>query len=241
MKSGSRLRPVIYTAIFGGYDDVSFVPTQKQMECYRFVLFSDELSHVNGWDVIKIPVKNPVMCNRKLKMFPWLYLEERHTFYIDGSVFLGENFSTLFTSLINEKYVFAVQKHRGGGNIGTELIRCIDNGKLETTHIQNFLDEQVDTTPLSVECGFIYRDADSKLVRVHAKSWWNFFKFKCPRDQLWVHQAAKETGLQIRILDSCFNDNNNYLKLRPHKYKKIKLVGERLKKIKKILINGRFL
>ena len=241
LKIGSDQRPVIYSAIFGGYDNAPFEPTETQLERYRFVLFSDELKRANGWELVNISTDEPVLCNRKIKMFPWEYLDSRHSFYIDGHVSFGTNYAELFSSLIDGEDIFAVQQHRAGGNVGSELIRCIDNGKIKREHIQNFLDAGVDTTLQSVECGFIYRDAHSDLVRAHANTWWNYFNSKCPRDQLWIHHASIETGLEVKILDSSFNDCNGYLKVGSHKNKIVRILVGRLKKIKNIIYTGRLL
>ena len=231
-------RPVVYSVILGGYDKTPFIPTANQLENYRFVLFSDVLEEAVGWELIKFESDHPVLSNRKIKMFPWEYLDSRHTFYIDGHVSLGENYAELFSLMIEGEYVFAVQKHREGGNVGSELVRCIDNRKLNRVQLQQIFDVGLNTQPTAVECGFIYRDSNSDIVRSHAIIWWDLFKSVCPRDQLWVSQAALKAGLEIKVIDSCFNDQADYLRVGIHKNARMKNIKARLKKAIKVIKTG---
>ena len=231
-------RPIVYSAVLGGYDDPPFIPTASQLNNYRFILFSDVLEQAVGWELINISSDQPVMSNRKIKMFPWDYFDSRHTFYIDGHVSLGTNYDELFSSLIEGDYVFAVQKHREGGSVRSELVRCIDNGKLNRLQLQKILDASLDTQPIAVECGFIYRDSQSDVVRSHAASWWNLFNTICPRDQLWVSQAALQAGLEIKVIDSSFNDVADYLRVGIHKNARMKNIKARFKKAMQIIKTG---
>lgn len=238
MKPEVEQRSVIYTAILGGYDNVAFHPSEVQLEKYRFILFSDRIIRAPGWELVKISTMQPALCNRRIKMFPWEHMDARHCFYIDGHVFLGERYHELFSSLMQSEEVFAVQRHRQGGNVGAELIRCIDNRKLKKEAIQRVLDFGIDTKQIAVECGFIYRDSQSDLVRAHAQSWWRLFNSCCPRDQLIVWQAAIEAGLNIKTLNCSFNDSSNYLKVGRHKGARLRSISGRLSLARKALLTG---
>ncbi len=238
MRNSKDNRPVIYSAVFGGYDVAPFLPSEDQLEKYRFILFSDTLKDIAGWELVNISSDNSILSNRRIKMFPWEYFSSRHSFYIDGHVSLGTKFQELFSYLLEGSDVFAVQQHRAGGDIGSELIRCIDNRKLSRKQLQNIFNSGIDFNHTSVECGFIYRDSMSESVRKHANKWWELFNNVCQRDQLWIAQAGLDSNLLITILDCCFNDNNQYLNVGIHKNARLKNLCSRTIKATQVMKTG---
>ena len=67
---------VIYTSIFGGYDNlpnVSFKP-----ENCDFICFTDSDIQSNGWNIIRVPVlyEDPNRNAKRYKILPHRYLSE---------------------------------------------------------------------------------------------------------------------------------------------------------------------
>ncbi|MCG8315920.1 MAG: hypothetical protein MI976_22135 [Pseudomonadales bacterium] len=225
----STRKPVIYTAVFGGYDMLPMPPEDHLHSKYRFILFVDEPITCPGWEVIVLNIDNPLSGNRHCKMFPWDYFDARNSFYIDGHVRFGNNFHKLSESLLNGDSSFSVFRHRMGGIVADELVRCIDNRKISKKDIVSILKNKIDFGDLAVECGFIYRVHEDSLVRDHADKWWEYFNNVCARDQVFVNQAANDVGLNIDVIDACFNDSNEFSKVGVHRNARFLSVLDRLK------------
>lgn len=104
-------RSVIYTAIFGGYDELD--DPQMISKDYDYVCFTDDHNLKSDiWDVrvIDLPVLNDYpRSNRYVKIKPHEFLSEyEYSLYLDGSIFLKGVPNII--EILNE-YNLAVEKH----------------------------------------------------------------------------------------------------------------------------------
>lgn len=203
-------------------------------------MLTDRNIEVSGWEVLLLKKDNPVTSNRHCKMFPWEYFDADISLYLDGHLEFGKNFQEYFNHMILKNYNFAVNRHRSKGKIADELVRCIDNSKIGKNEIAAILNSNLLLDAPSVECGMIYRTHNNSHVREHANKWWWYFNNICPRDQLSVQTAAKDTNIEISILGSDFS-NKDYFEIVGHKNWFITVIKARFKNAFRVFFNGTLL
>lgn len=228
---------VIYRAVFGGYDEIAFKIPEKVSSNVRFVLITDSDVSLDGWEVLNLQVPDPLLANRHCKMFPWEYFDADRSLYIDGHIEFGDDFANLFNELCRAGDDFIALRHRQGGNVADELNRNIANSKISGQHIKNILLSDLNFSAPSVECGMLFRNHVAEKVKDHAARWWWYFNNVCPRDQLSVHTAADEAGLEVSVCKYTFSDFR-YFKIVGHSGARLKMLRARLTKACRILITG---
>ena len=103
---------VIYKAVFNNFDEVLPIPING----VRKVLFSDRPLEVDGWDTVVLHCEDAILENRKLKMFPWKYLDEDFSIYLDGRLDITPTFfEFLLKKNLRDKLL--VPMHRSRGNV----------------------------------------------------------------------------------------------------------------------------
>lgn len=231
---------VIYKAIFGDYDKKPKPVPIILNKDIRFVLITDINIEVSGWELLLVNKDNPVFNNRHCKMFPWKYFDADISLYLDGHIEFGKKFHEYLDQMILNNHNFAVNRHRSKGKISDELIRCIDNSKLGKNQIASILNSDLILDAPSVECGMIFRNHDNSNVREHANKWWWYFNNLCPRDQLSVHTAARDSNIEISILDSDFS-NKDYFEIVGHKNWLLTVIKARFKNASRVFLKGTLL
>ena len=229
---------VIYKAIFGDYDKKPKPPPKDFDKTIKFILLADKEIAADGWETIKVNHKNnPVLNNRNCKMFPWKYFDADKSMYLDGHIEFGNDFAEFFNRLTSSDYHFAVNRHRAKGNISDELVRCIDNSKITKNEIKKIFDSNLILNATAVECGMIFRDHNNQKIKAHAERWWWYFNNICPRDQLSVQTAAKDTDITITVLDTDFS-NHNFFQIVGHSNWLFKILKARLRILLRVLLHG---
>ena len=93
---------VVYTALFGGYDVLPDITSNKS-SLIDYVCFTDsDLCDAKGWNVVKVDWGSeqltPAMMNRYFKLHPHVELSG-YTFslYVDANIKINSNLYNLFT------------------------------------------------------------------------------------------------------------------------------------------------
>ena len=104
-------KKVIYTAIFGGYDqlpDPEYIP-----EGWDFVCFTDSNIKSNIWNVNKVPAiyEDSTRNARKYKVLPHRWFPNYdYSLWVDGNILIRENINELIDIYLN-KANLAVHDH----------------------------------------------------------------------------------------------------------------------------------
>ena len=228
---------VIYKAIFGNYDSLPKEPNFCQKNNYEFKLFTDKDIKVNGWEVIKLKINDPIIANRHCKMFPWDYFNSNKSLYLDGHIEFGPKFEDFLEKINSMSEEMILLRHRSKGTIKDEFIRAIDNSKLSYEEIDKILTSCILLDRPSPECGLIMRNHESHKVRVLSEKWWEYFNSICKRDQISVQTAANHAELNIKVLEEDFS-NKDYFKMTLHKNTIRNLILNRMKIALRIIRNG---
>ena len=207
--SDSRL--VIYTALFGAYDQLQ--DPKERFENCDFVCFTDQGDLKSEiWKIIYIQPdhESPLLMNRKIKILPHLYVKDwQYSLYVDSNIFLKKNPYYLVDKYLKRSYLkFFVSKHYLRDCIYREAAQCIKLGKGNPSDIQLQLETyQKAGFPIKwglSENGILLREHGSKNVIKLSEDWWEQFLTYSKRDQLSLPFALWKNGYRYSFLEeSC--------------------------------------
>lgn len=234
---------VIYKSIFGNFDDVGVgggtFSNKIQGHEIKFThhLFTDEMIKAPGWQVTKIDLGlSRIDSNRYVKFHPWKFINVTKTCYLDGRIDLDQSFYDFLCVRFIERITLGLFPHRAGGTVFDELIRNIDNDKITIEELQSINLKMIDFSKPALECGLLIRDHSVCSVREHGEAWWEAYQKIVKRDQLTFHSACDVANLCPQVLDGTLNRHD--IKIRHHKYNKLRLIKARLIIALRILLNG---
>ncbi len=186
MKVSSR--NVVYTAIFGNYDQL--LPVNQEWDC-DFVCFSDNNELISeGWQIVvqETHEKTPAQANRYYKMLPHKCLSQyEYSLYVDGSIGIVADPSPLFYKYLDQG-IIAIPKHQDRDCIYAETSFCLKRAsvKKETTEQQmaNYAAEGFPEKFGLTENNIIFRKhLDSNIIKL-MEAWWEEYCGNSQRDQL---------------------------------------------------------
>jgi hypothetical protein len=232
------MKIVVYTSIFGGYDEL--IDDQFQMEGVDFICFSDRNIESKTWNVIKsVPIYNDSNRNaKKYKILPHRYLSE-----YDYSVWIDGNFKVIsdIRDLCNVNY--AVYDHMqcfdkrnciydeanailNFGKIHSQNTpeRGIKNWKDNPTTIINQINKYIsDGYPhqngLSSNA-IIFRNHNNSDVIKTMEDWWLEIKYGSRRDQLSFNYVAWKNKFNFVYLQGDSRNNEYFVSVGKHTGKK---------------------
>jgi hypothetical protein len=195
---------VIYTALFGGYDqlrDPSFVDPGCDYVC-----FTDDPGLASKvWDVrVVASERDAQSANRHCKFFPSLYLPEyRASMYVDSNLELrGALAATVRSSL--EGAAMSCARHPLRQCVYDEIACCQREGKITQAQSLALVAEfEAAGYPRKAglyENNIIVRAHDSTEVASLMQDWWAMYERGPRRDQLSLNYLAWRHGVQIKYL-----------------------------------------
>jgi len=191
---------VVYTAVFGNYDDV--FPVNSKWNC-DFVCFTDNPSMVSpGWRVLLVQLndESPAQANRHYKMLPHKFLQDYEcSLYVDGNIKIVADPGVLFNKYLG-KGVIAIPKHQDRNCAYAEARLCIEGGLVnkEVTE-QQMSRYAADGFPEKfgmTENSIIFRRHHDENVMDIMEFWWEEYCSGGRRDQLslpyliWKHKVG---------------------------------------------------
>lgn len=220
---------VVYKAVFNNFDEVLPIPISG----VRKVLFSNRPLEVDGWDNVVLHCEDAIMENRKLKMFPWKYLDEDFSIYLDGRLDITPKFfEFLLTRNLRDKLIVPI--HRNRGDVLDEVIRCINHRRISGQQLRAAF-ELSNLNAHAVECGLIVRDHNSLEIKAHALRWMERFR-EIGRDQLAFHDSHSSEAFKTFDFDL---SNTEFFSLRNHKFSRLKQIDSRLRLALRLIFKGK--
>ncbi|MEP1087382.1 MAG: glycosyltransferase domain-containing protein [Reichenbachiella sp.] len=200
-------RLVVYTALFGDYDQLR--DPKGEFDFVDFVCFTDQKCIVsNVWDIrlVSKDELSSIELNRMYKFLPHLFLKEYEiSLYIDSNILIKKEASELFQQLIDSEYKFALPKHFARNCIYQEAKIIIQSKKgnvdIVNSQMRGYRDEGFPEEFGLTENGLLFRRHNDPQVIECMELWWNEFFHKSKRDQLslmyvlWKSNLDYITGL----------------------------------------------
>jgi len=227
-------KQVIYTAIFGGYDNItepSFIPDGWDIVC-----FTDTDIKSDVWDVRKVlPLyEDPTRNARKYKILPHRFLSEYdYSIWIDGNILVRNNVNELVDEYLSDCNI-AMMNHEKNvldpRNCVYEEANTIlhfgqvngnykDNPDLIGNQMGKYkLDSYPTNNGLAVTMEVLRKHNESDVVMTMEK-WWEELKYNSKRDQLSFNYSAWKTDLNFVWMDGDSRDNKYFLHTGKHKGK----------------------
>jgi hypothetical protein len=211
--------PVIYTALYGGYDDLVQAP---KLDKYRYVCFTDkpEQAEDKGWEVIhKHPTHDePVRSAKIFKIRPHLFLEDHDvSLWVDANVQIIQDPEPMLTDCL-ENHDMALFAHYFIDNLIGEVNECIkcekDDPKTMTDQVDRYIQEgfpQISNTHHM--CTFIARRHNQKAVKSCMDFWWNEIENNSYRDQLSCSYSLWKNKLPCCLINA---DWKSFFRLNAH-------------------------
>jgi hypothetical protein len=188
-KQPERKNLVVYTAIFGGYDQLQ-EPLTRSVNC-DYICFTDDPNLRSDFWTVKLIQEDklsPARLSRRPKILPHLYLLDYDaSLYIDGNLLLIGDVNTYVETYARTSPMLCV-KHGERDCVYQEYQACRESQRDDLTVMQNQIERyQREGMPpdLGLIVGsFIYRrHHDPAVIRVMDR-WWDEFTSGSQRDQL---------------------------------------------------------
>ena len=198
--SVSRPRMVIYTAVFGDYDDL-FVPTPEQVSHCDFVAFTDQPSIPAPWRRGRVDYVNAdnARRNRFHKLLPHrLFPEYEWSLYLDANIELRSDPIAFLDRYCDLGPAFFLFSHPARSTIAEELGACLtkrkDDALLMMRQVSRYLESGFQHAfPLTENNVLLRRHNDPGLAALN-EAWWEEVKSNSGRDQLSLPFVLERAG-----------------------------------------------
>lgn len=225
MKSSASMhfsgKGVIYTAITGGYDDISepeFIDDE-----FDYVLFTDNKNiKSNVWKVVYLENEyklDNARLARYVKIMGHIFLENYdYSVWVDGKIrIIGPTSDYIAKYQMNEPILCF--NHYSHENLYEEVVACVQLNKYNRDEIINqFESYQKEGLPSDIgmiDSAILVRELHNPLVMKLMSAWWEEVKNKTSRDQLSFNYACWKTGVKYDTSDIYIYDNE-YFTIKKH-------------------------
>jgi len=222
----SRARLVVYTALFGDYDEL-FLPSRAQAQRCDFVVFTDQPNVPPPWRRGYVDFAGPddSRRNRFYKLLPHrLFPQYEWSLYLDSNIDLRSDPIAFLDRYCDLGADFLLFRHPSRTSIAEELAACIEKRKddavLMVRQVARYLDSGFrHDFPLTENNVLLRRHNARDLVDLN-ETWWEEVRSSSGRDQLSLsyvietkrcHRIALFEGGNVTVR------NSPDFRLRPHR------------------------
>jgi hypothetical protein len=212
---GVKNKLVVYTALFGDYDDL--IEPKEKFEGCEFICFTDQ-KHLTSdiWEIRYIEECDltPNMMNRKYKILPNLFLNEYEwSLYVDANISIIGNPFDLATKYLT-KYDITVPKHFARNCVYDEARECVILGKTKYDETKKQMDKyKNEGFPKNFglgENGIIFRKHNSDNIIKLMNDWWEELNTQTKRDQLSLAYVLWKNGQKFSFMDESARSGLGY-------------------------------
>ncbi len=208
---------VIYTAIFGGIDDL--IEPEGEYKGYDFICFSDRAYRSRKFKVIKVArvFDDPAMDARMYKMLPHIFLSNYTTsVWIDSRVKIKKkDLDFVLNKYLSDKF-FAVFPHMHRNCIYEEAKACIYRNKDNVLSILkqalNYSYHNYPENNGGVETGVLLRKHMHGSLIKFSEAWWHELNKFSKRDQISFNFISWKLGFRFNYIDG-YIWNNKYFEV----------------------------
>ncbi|WP_182440223.1 glycosyltransferase domain-containing protein [Colwellia sp. RSH04] len=205
MHTATNNKKVVYTAVFGNYDEVR--NPEYVNEDWDYVCFTDNLdlkSDVFEIKYVKAIFENPTKNARLIKVMPHLFLVNyEYSLWIDGNIKLrGRNIEELVSK--GFAHSIALHKHSARDCVFEEGKACII-GKKDTeakilAQLESYRQQGMPEKFGMVETAEVFRKHDEHSKKLN-ELWWSEIDKHTIRDQLAFNFVCWKNNINFSILD----------------------------------------
>ena len=233
------MRIVVYTSIFGGYDELH--ENQFQMEGVDYICFTDRDIESKTWKIVKsTPIYNDPNRNaKKYKILPHRYLKDYDwSVWVDGNIKVISDIRGLCAGdpykVYDHMQVFdkrdciydEAQAILNFGKINSEktpergIKNWKDNPKLIVDQMNRYISEGYPKQNGLATNPIIIRNHHDFNVIKNMEDWWNEIKYNSKRDQLSSNYIAWKNNFNFVYLQGDSRNNEYFVSIGKHTGKK---------------------
>lgn len=235
---------VIYTAIFGPYDDL--IP-QRKIPGVDYICFTDQPFKSKTWKVVQVEPKfeDTPRNSRRFKILPHLFLQDyEYSVFMDGNYLVKRDITDFVLSGLKEHKMMIYDHNQCSDardcvydeyesllKLGEEKGVFKDDPEIMKAQIERYKSENYPkNNGLIFSAVLIRRHHDPEVIELMEK-WWSELENGSKRDQLSFNYAAWKQNFEPHYVTGNLRDNENFLFLGKHrKSYKGKYFRYRLKK-----------
>mgnify|MGYP006109884443 CR=1 FL=1 len=211
---------VVYTALFGNYDNLLEPAPSK--DCDYICFTDDPLLKSDLWEIQVVTCRlSAKMMNRLHKIKPHVYLKYyKASIYVDANIKILKDPIGLFYKYLESSSFLAI-KHVERDCIYSEALSCIASKgtdyKLTMNQMVSYAKKGYPTKNNLTENRILFRSHNDKQVISLMEMWWNELNTWAQRDQLSLCFAAWKLKFKIGFISENPRFENDYFKWFPHK------------------------
>ncbi len=230
---------VVYTAIFGKYDDLP--QGQYKSEGIDYICFSDHEFQSDFWKVVKVNkvYEDPTRNARKYKALPHRYVSDyEYSIWMDGNMLMLRDLNPLLDGKIFQTYDHmkcfdkrnciyeeaAAIFQLGQQNMdrtperGTKNFK--DNPQVIKQQIEKYKSEGFPKDFGLAETSVVIRKHNDPSCMKLDEDWWTEMKYHSRRDQLSLNYVEWKNNFKIDYLEGDVRNNDYFKMISGHKGKK---------------------
>jgi len=210
---------VIYTAIFGGYDNV----VEPDIDLpYKMVMFTDGDIKSDKWEVIKVPAlyKDSTRNARKYKLLPHRYLSEyNHSIWVDGNFKILKDPTPLVGNAICATYDHTqcfdkrdciYQEAQAILDLGKQNGGYKDNPDTIIKQVNHYSSVEYPQRNGLLSSGILVREHNNPMCVLTMEDWWTELKHGSKRDQLSFNYVAWKNRFPFDFIPGDIRDNEYF-------------------------------
>lgn len=215
-------RLVVYTALFGDYDDLIDPP--EKFEGCDFVCFTDQ-KHLKSdiWEIRLVEECDlpPNMMNRRYKILPHLFFPEyERSLYVDANIAILKNPKELSDKYLS-RFDFVAPQHFARDCVYDEAFILIRSGRVEIKKLfiqtYKYLQDGYRCQTKMAENNILLRKHKDLIVL--SEKWWDLFFNGVSRDQLSLVYIAWKQSAKVVVVGDLSGRQGEYFLLSQHKEK----------------------
>ena len=216
-----KKRKVVYTAVFGSYDNVPAV--NPKWDCF-FICFTDNPGIVsNGWKIetVKLHGENPTDANRRYKILAHHFFPNYdQSLYVDGNIKILNDPSILFEQYLDTSSL-ALPKHQERNCLYEEANHCLVDGKIDeiamNRQLEKYASENFPKNYGLTENGVMLRNHNNKKIIKAMELWWEEYFNGTKRDQISLQYVLWKFEINYREIIEGPRVSNKYFSIKLHK------------------------
>ncbi|EKY4996841.1 DUF616 domain-containing protein [Escherichia coli] len=218
------VKRVVYTALFGDYDDLIPTPSSKNGIIYRCYTDQD-IKNRKGWDIVRVNKEKfnltESLLNRYYKLQPHLFLQDfDQSLYIDSNIGLLQDPTELFIKYLSHDN-FLMPKHFIRECIYEEAKECILLQKDSVNKIEKqMIRYRAEGMPKKYGLGennILFRNHNNKFIIKIMNDWWNEMLKETCRDQLSLGYIMWKNNIPFKYIEETARNGGGYFHYQQHK------------------------
>ncbi|EGT4276051.1 DUF616 domain-containing protein [Cronobacter sakazakii] len=213
---------VVYTALFGDYDELEPIPSGESN--IEYICFTDQnIQDAKGWKIIKIDncIYSSSMMNRYYKLHPHIELNlYEASLYLDSNIKLLKHPDELFNKYLSN-CLFSMPKHFARDCIYSEAKECLvlkkTSFKKVSSQMRKYAQEGMPRHYGLGENNILFRRHNDQKIKKIMDEWWAEMNICTNRDQLSLAYVLWKNKFSFCYIEETAREGKGYFQYAKHK------------------------